>query len=159
MSAFCVSRAAIGNPAAAKSESIGARRSVASVRGLSTRAVTRAVIRRANRAGVVAMASGGDDVETLRFITPKDCVDVKEKFGTPTYVYYLARLTEQATKAKAFHNAYGLTVRYAMKASPNAAILKVFRKAGLHIDASSGYEVHRAVKAGFGYDQISLSTQ
>jgi diaminopimelate decarboxylase len=159
MSAFCVSRAAIGNPAAAKSESIGARRSVASVRGLSTRAVTRAVIRRANRAGVVAMASGGDDVETLRFLTPKDCVDVKEKFGTPTYVYDLARLTEQATKAKAFPNAYGLTVRYAMKASPNAAILKVFRKAGLHIDASSGYEVHRAVKAGFGYDQISLSTQ
>ena len=159
MSAFCVSRAAIGNPAAAKSESIGSRRCVASVRGLSTRAVTRAVIRRANRAGVVAMASGGDDVETLRFLTPKDCVDVKEKFGTPTYVYDLARLTEQATKAKAFPNAYGLTVRYAMKASPNAAILKVFRKAGLHIDASSGYEVHRAVKAGFGYDQISLSTQ
>jgi diaminopimelate decarboxylase len=43
----------------------------------------------------------------------------------------------------AFPNAFGLTVRYAMKASPNAAILKVLRKAGLNIDASSGYEVRR----------------
>ena len=155
MSAFCVSNAAVTNPAAARSKSIGARHGVATTRGLSTRAF----IRRANRAQTVSMASGGDDVETLRFLTPKDCVAVKEKFGTPTYVYDLARLQEQATKAKAFPNAFGLTVRYAMKASPNAAILKVFRKAGLHIDASSGYEVHRAVKAGFQYDQISLSTQ
>ena len=152
MSAFCVSNAAVTNPAAARSKSIGARRGVATTRGLSTRAF----IRRANRAQTVSMASGGDDVETLRFLTPKDCVAVKEKFGTPTYVYDLARLQEQATKAKAFPNAFGLTVRYAMKASPNAAILKVFRKAGLHIDASSGYEVHRAVKAGFQYDQLSL---
>lgn len=75
---------------------------------------------------------------------------MREKFGTPTYVYDLARLKEQADKVLSFPNAFGLTVRYAMKASPNAAILKVFRKAGLHIDASSGYEVRRAVKAGMG---------
>lgn len=75
---------------------------------------------------------------------------MREKFGTPTYVYDLGRLKEQADKVLAFPNAFGLTVRYAMKASPNAAILKVFRKAGLHIDASSGYEVRRAVKAGKG---------
>ena len=59
----------------------------------------------------------------------------------------------------AFPNAYGVTARYAMKASPNAAILKVLTDRGLHIDASSGYEVRRAVKAGVPASKISLSSQ
>jgi len=78
----------------------------------------------------------------------------------------------QAQAALAFPNAFGLTVRYAMKSSPNAAILKVrsaaqrgwrdrgethacaarcrqlFDSLGLHIDASSGFEVQRAMAAG-----------
>ena len=50
---------------------------------------------------------------------------VKEQIGTPSYVYDMKTLEDSARKALAFPNAYGLTVRYAMKASPNAAILKV----------------------------------
>ena len=38
-------------------------------------------------------------------------------------------------------------------------ILKTFMAAGLHIDASSGYEVRRAIKAGVPAERISLSTQ
>lgn len=87
-------------------------------------------------------------MEKLQFLTPGDVKKVRDEHGTPAYVYDLARLKEQAGKVLAFPNAFGLTVRYAMKASPNAAILKVFRSAGLHIDASSGFEVRRAVKAG-----------
>jgi diaminopimelate decarboxylase len=71
------------------------------------------------------------------------------------------------------------------QASPNAAILKVFLAAGLHVDASSAYEVTaahshgaaprppprphppphppaqvwRALAAGFPADKVSLSTQ
>jgi len=97
--------------------------------------------------------------ETLRFLTPEDVKRVAETHGTPTYVYDAATLEAQAATAKAFPNAYGLTVRYAMKASPNAAILKTFKKAGLNIDASSGYECERAMKAGFAGEEISLSTQ
>ena len=111
---------------------------------------------RASRRGAVVMASG--DIEKLQFLTPAEAVAVRE-YGTPSYVYDMARLKEQAAKALDFPNAFGLTVRYAMKASPNAAILKVFRNAGLNIDASSGYEVLRAVQAGFDYSDISLSTQ
>jgi len=59
----------------------------------------------------------------------------------------------------AFPNAFGLTARYAMKASPNAAILKIFNQAGLQIDASSGHEVRRAIAAGVPAANISLSTQ
>ena len=46
-----------------------------------------------------------------------------------------------------------------MKAAPNAAILKIFKQAGMWIDASSGYEVTRALQAGFEPEKISLSTQ
>ena len=59
----------------------------------------------------------------------------------------------------AFPNAFGLTVRFAMKACPNAAILKVFANKGLHFDASSGWEVRRAMLAGIPADRISLSSQ
>lgn len=79
--------------------------------------------------------------------------------GTPAYVYDEATLRRQAAAALAFPNAFGLTVRYAMKAAPNAAILRLFDRLGLHIDASSGYEVERALRAGIAPDHISLSTQ
>jgi diaminopimelate decarboxylase len=98
-------------------------------------------------------------MERLNFLTPSEVASVRETFGTPTYVYDRAALVSQATAALGFPNAYGLTVRYAMKASPNAAILKTFHGLGLHIDASSGYECVRAMRAGFEASSISLSTQ
>lgn len=58
--------------------------------------------------------------------------------GTPSYAYDMAGLRSQGSKALAFPNAFGLTVRYAMKSSPNAAILQVFHNMGIQIDASSG---------------------
>ncbi len=94
-----------------------------------------------------------------RFLDFTSAHAVSESFGTPIYVYDQKALQANATAVLAFPNAFGLTARYAMKASPNAAILKIFAKAGLHIDASSGHEVHRAMAAGIAADKISLSTQ
>lgn len=94
------------------------------------------------------------------FLTPetaKKCIDVAG--GTPLYAYSKAKLNENADACLAFPNAYGLTVRYAMKASPNGSILKLFNKKGIHIDASSGFEVRRAMAAGIPAENISLSTQ
>ena len=140
-------RAPAVRSAAAKSASVTKRARVSARPARATR-------------GVRQVAAAGDAaMESLQFLKPEEAKALRDEFGTPAYVYDLARLEEQATKALAFPNAFGLTVRYAMKASPNAAILKVFRKKGLNIDASSGYEVHRAVKAGFDYADISLSTQ
>lgn len=79
--------------------------------------------------------------------------------GTPLYAYSLEKLEEAADACLAFPNAYGLTVRYAMKACPNASILQYFSKKGIHIDASSGFEVRRAMQAGIPPENISLSTQ
>ena len=76
------------------------------------------------------------------FLTPKTakaCIDIAG--GSPVYAYSLAKLEESADACLAFPNAFGLTVRYAMKACPNAAILKFFSSKGIHIDASSGHEV------------------
>lgn len=98
-------------------------------------------------------------VEQLNFLTPELAQKVAKDVGTPAYVYDRATLEAQADKTLAFPNAYGLTVRYAMKSSPNAAILQIFNKKGLHIDASSGYECIRAMEAGIPASHISLSTQ
>jgi len=98
-------------------------------------------------------------MEKLRFLTPDLAEKVRQHYGTPAYVYDLKSLRENARIAQSFPHAYGLTVRYAMKASPNAAILKVFSREGLHIDSSSGYEVSRALLAGIAPSKISLSSQ
>jgi len=97
--------------------------------------------------------------ERLRFLTPQLAREVRQAVGTPAFVYDEATLKAQARKALAFPNAYGLTVRFAMKALPNAAVLQIFDKLGLHIDASSGFEVRRAIAAGVDPARISLSSQ
>lgn len=94
-----------------------------------------------------------------RFLDFTAAQSTAEQFGTPVYVYDRATLEANAKEALAFPNAYGLTVRYAMKAAPNAAILSIFKDLGLWIDASSGYEVRRALAAGYEAHKISLSTQ
>ena len=97
--------------------------------------------------------------EKLRFLTSEGTLKLREEFGTPFFVYDEATLKGQALKALDFPNAFGLTVRFAMKALPNAAVLQLFDGLGLHIDASSGYEVRRAMAAGITADKISLSSQ
>ena len=103
----------------------------------------------------IAMA----DVEQLRFMTADQARTIASEHGTPVYVYDEAGLQRQATSALAFPHAYGLTVRFAMKALPNAAVLQTFDRLGLHIDASSGYECRRAIAAGVAAEKISLSSQ
>lgn len=79
--------------------------------------------------------------------------------GTPLYAYSLEQLEKSADACLAFPNAFGLTVRYAMKACPNSSILRFFSSKGIHVDASSGYEVRRALAAGIPPSHISLSSQ
>lgn len=98
-------------------------------------------------------------IEQPKFLDFKTAAKIAGKFSTPCYVYDEASLIAQAKAALAFPNAFGLTVRYAMKASSNAAILGLFDSLGLHIDASSAYEVERAIRAGIKPDHISLSSQ
>ncbi len=98
-------------------------------------------------------------LEALRFFTPAQVAATRAQFGTPIYVYDQATLRRNAQACLAFPNAFGLTVRFAMKACPNAAILRFFESLGLHFDASSGWEAARALRAGVAPGKISLATQ
>jgi diaminopimelate decarboxylase len=93
------------------------------------------------------------------FLTLVEALAVRERFGTPCFVYDRATLEAAARDALAFPNAFGLTVRYAMKANSCRAVLRLFRDLGLHIDASSDPEVERTLRAGFAPGQIQLTSQ
>jgi diaminopimelate decarboxylase len=93
------------------------------------------------------------------FLSRAETEAVRSEFGTPCYVYDRAALEAAARRALAFPNAYGLTVRYAMKANSCRAVLEIFRDLGLDIDASSDPEVERALRAGFPPGRISLTSQ
>jgi diaminopimelate decarboxylase len=92
------------------------------------------------------------------YLKPTQANQVASAHGTPCFVYDEATLITQAQAMLAFPNAFGLTVRFAMKACPNSAILRLFAKQGLYFDASSGWEVRRAIKAGVSPEKISLSS-
>lgn len=97
--------------------------------------------------------------EILRFLTPDDVRTAAAEFGTPVFVMDETVLQNRIQETLAFPAPYGLTVRYAMKANPTRALLQQMDAAGLHIDASSGAEVHRAMAAGIAPAHISLSAQ
>jgi diaminopimelate decarboxylase len=92
-------------------------------------------------------------------LTAQIAAVVRERFGTPCYVYDRAALEAAARQALAFPAPYGLTLRYAMKANPSHGILALFRDLGLHLDASSDFEVERALRAGFPGERIQLTSQ
>ena len=52
------------------------------------------------------------------FLTPEVAAEVRERFGTPCYVYDRAALESAARAALAFPAPFGFTLRYAMKANP-----------------------------------------
>lgn len=84
---------------------------------------------------------------------------VIHEFGAPAYLYDEALILERCKDCLNIPNAYGLTVRYAMKANSNKTLLRIISDAGLHFDASSLNEVRRAHMAGIPYKKIMLTTQ
>src|SRR5262244_1593309 len=95
----------------------------------------------------------------MPFLTAGQAAEVRDRFGTPCYVYGAAMLERTARRLLAFGAPFGFTLRYAMKANSSRAVLVLFRDLGLHIDASSDWEVERALRAGFAPPRIQLSSQ
>ena len=85
-------------------------------------------------------------IDAMRFLTYDDLDEILMEFGTPSFVYDEVTLRANAREVLNFPNAFGLFPRYAMKAAPTAAILRIFNEEGLGIDASSVHEVERKVK-------------
>ncbi|WDE97921.1 diaminopimelate decarboxylase [Lentisphaera profundi] len=79
--------------------------------------------------------------------------------STPFYIYSQNTIEQQCETILSIPAPFGLTARYAIKANPNTAILKVIENTGFHFDASSEYEVIRCLKAGISADKIQLTSQ
>ena len=99
------------------------------------------------------------EIEKLRFLNHEQVRKLANDYGTPLYVYSQKEVESAADRALAFPNAYGLNVRYAMKANPNSTILKILKNRGIQIDASSYYEARRALQFGFSAKEILLTSQ
>lgn len=82
-----------------------------------------------------------------------------ERFGTPLYLYDEQTLRATAEYVTSAPSHAGLSVRYAMKAWPSRFVLQLFAEYGIQIDASSGYEADRAMRAGIAAPSIQLTGQ
>jgi len=98
-------------------------------------------------------------METLNFLTPQIVKQAADTVGTPLYVYSQDTIEQRCSEVLAFPNAYGFNARYALKANPHLAILKIIERMGLHFDASSEYEVMRCLHAGIPAEKIQLTGQ
>lgn len=92
-------------------------------------------------------------------INNKTMQSLKDTYSWPVYVYSETLLTNQAVEMEQLQRKLGITTRYAMKANPNTNILRLFHKFWIQIDASSGYEAHRALLAWIPANKIQLSWQ
>ncbi len=101
----------------------------------------------------------GPALELVPFLSEERVRAIRRQFGTPVFVYDQKTLEQQARLVLKFPNAFGLTARYAMKACPTRAVVRVLTQAGLHIDASSGYEAERAMRAGVPPERIQITAQ
>jgi diaminopimelate decarboxylase len=80
-------------------------------------------------------------------------------FGTPLYLYDEELIIKKCRDVLAMPNAFGLKVRYAMKANSNRSLLRLIADQGISIDASTLNEVRRAVAAGIDPARIILTSQ
>ncbi len=98
-------------------------------------------------------------MDTLNFLTHTLIQKVRVDFETPVFIYSEKVLREQARKVVSFPHHFGITTRYAMKTNSNMNLLRIFHSEWLHIDASSEYEVYRAIHAGIPANHIQLTGQ
>lgn len=92
-------------------------------------------------AGVAAAPATAQRVQLLE--------QIAKKVGTPFWLYEAGVLRERIANVKSITAGEGLQARFAVKSCPATRILREMREAGIWIDAVSGNEVLRALKAGF----------
>ena len=85
--------------------------------------------------------------------------EIARKWGTPVYLHDQAYIENSCDQLLNMPNAYGLHVRYAMKANSDRTVLRVVTNKGLDLDCSSLDEAARAFAAGIPYARMMLTTQ
>ena len=87
-------------------------------------------------------------------ISPDQIRSLATKYHTPLYIFEESIVRRQCRALKQAITYPNTVVRYACKALTVGAILEIIRSEGLHIDAVSINEVHRALRAGFNPNEI-----
>ncbi len=83
--------------------------------------------------------------------------DIAQRFGTPSYVYSRAALSDGYRQfAEAFKSREHL-ICYAVKANSNLAILNLFARLGAGFDIVSGGELQRVLAAGGAANKVVFS--
>ena len=86
---------------------------------------------------------------------------IAEQFGSPTYVYSRAALTESLREFQDVLGSHpaggGALVCYAVKANSNLAILNLFARLGAGFDIVSGGELQRVLAAGADPQKVVFS--
>lgn len=95
----------------------------------------------------------------MRFLSETQIELIRERFGTPVFVYDQREFETAADRVVNFPAPCRVVGRFAMKALPNAAVLQILDAQGLHIDASSGFEADRALRAGIAASHIQITAQ
>ncbi len=98
-------------------------------------------------------------MQNFTFLDSDTISNLTSQHRTPFYVYSQELIEKQCQAILAIPAPHGLTARYALKANPNAAILKTIENTGFHFDASSEYEVIRCLEAGIAPEKIQLTSQ
>ena len=84
---------------------------------------------------------------------------IAQQWGTPVYLHDQEYIENSCEQLLNMPNAYGLHVRYAMKANSDRTVLHVVTNKGLDLDCSSVDEAARAHSAGIPYSRMMLTTQ
>src|ERR1700722_18413779 len=71
-----------------------------------------------------------------------------EKVGTPYWLYDARVIRQRIADIQFLTDTEGVQARFAMKACPATKVLREMQEAGIWIDAVSGNEVLRALRAG-----------
>lgn len=100
-----------------------------------------------------------DTLNNFSNLSTNTIMQAVKQHGTPFYMYDEELIIKKCRELLAMPNAYGLKVRYAMKANSNRTILGIINEQGLLFDASSMNEARRAHMAGIDYKNIILTTQ
>ncbi len=84
---------------------------------------------------------------------------VAQQWGTPIYLHDQRYIENSCEQLLNMPNAFGLHVRYAMKANSDRTVLRIVTNKGLDLDCSSLDEAARAYAAGIPYSRMMLTTQ
>ncbi len=93
------------------------------------------------------------------FLTKEKAEEIAAKYGTPYHVYDEAGIRHNAEEVKkAFSWNKGFKEYFAVKATPNPFILRIFKDYGFGCDCSSMAELKMAYAAGFAGEDIMFSS-